>query len=1153
MDNGMRHVLVIGGGIGGMRSAMDLAETGHTVTIVERSPVIGGLLSALDAQFPTDGCGMCRMLPTIDRDQAAQRCLRKGLVHRNIEILTDTEVLSVEGEAGKFSATVRTGSGYVDSKRCMGCGLCVEVCPVNVPDSFNVGFSMRKAVYTPLPHAWPPIFRLDPVSCTRCGACRDICPTGAIHLPGQEKQDFPILVVDDEPIVRDSIRDWLHEEEGFHVETAESGKQALEKLQARPFCLMLLDIKMPEMDGVEVLEKARKLVPDLSVIMMTAYATVETAVEAMKIGALDYLIKPFEPDALIPKVMQVYQVAVSRLDRQIRAGAVVINAGSALFNPMSGSNVMGYSRIPGVVTSLEFERIISHSGPFAGSLLRPGDNRPVRRIAWLQCIGSRDFQSEADFCSRICCMISIKEAVLATRKFGPGIEASIYYMDMRTYGKSYQRYRDQAESEAGVRFIRGRVHSMMTDKKTGELILRYADRSGTMQESAADMAVLAIGQRPLPAMKDLSGMFHLSLNSWGFPDPDPFFPVRSQTRGVFLGGSVTGLRDIRETVILSSAAALNASRILHGAEWDSKTDTLLKCRDISREPPRVRVLVCSCNRCLEIDESRLLSLLAFRPFLERVQFVGEICTPAGMDRIAGDLDSPDFNRLVIGACPQQIESNMAAKIEQRLGLSASLMEMIDIHTSVFRKKLLEISQNSDDTLQEIARLLEAGINRLAAADPEAGQMVPITPRALVVGAGIAGMTAALALADHGYPVDLVEKENEPGGNLTWLHQTPTGEPIHPFLTGIIQKIQNHPQVTLHTETRVAACNGQAGRFHSILEKHDRSALRVDHGITILATGGREAEVPDSAVLHHPAVLTQKALEIRLTSGNPDIGQWKSVVMIQCAGTRQEPRNYCSRVCCTTSLRQASVLQTLNPDISVFILYRDMMTLGFSESAYTQARKSGVIFIAVEKDAPPDVQIKDEKIYVQVDEPVLGRPVRIEADAVILAAGITASPNTDLCHIFGIDRNPDGFYQEADIKWKPVSTPREGVFACGIGLAPGSIPESIASAEAAAQQALVILSHAAIDESRVMARVRNSLCSLCEQCIAACPYGARSLETEWDRIVIDPLRCQGCGACAAICPNDAAVMNGWLPRQMFGTIDACLSENPAPTPPVSSET
>ena len=476
---------------------------------------------------------------------------------------------SVEGEPGNYRVRLRQKPSWVDPDLCVGCGACVPVCPVEVPDAFNAALSTRKAIYLPVPHAIPNPYVIDVTACTRCGACEKVCPTGAIRLSEQERKKFRILVVDDELIVRDSLKAWLDDEEGFTVDTAESGPDALDKLTRGPYQLMLLDIKMPEMDGVEVLKKTKEILPDIQVVMMTAYATVETAVEAMKIGALDYLIKPFDTETLIPRILKLYEELEASQGRQIEVGALVLCGGSSYFNPADGKNTFGYKNLPGVVTSLEFERIISGTGPCQGRLVRTEDGKPVRKIAWIQCVGSRDLQTGADFCSNICCMIAIKEALIAKEKFGEAVETTIFYMDMRTFGKSYQRYRDEAEKNHGVRFERGRVHSVIMDGTTGQngedLAVRYADGGGAIRNEHFDMVVLAVGQRPVAGTAELSQRLDIPLNPWGYCQTEPFSMTKTANAGIVVGGAYSGLKDISESVIQASAAALSASRVIHSA------------------------------------------------------------------------------------------------------------------------------------------------------------------------------------------------------------------------------------------------------------------------------------------------------------------------------------------------------------------------------------------------------------------------------------------------------------------------------------------------------------------------------------------------------------------------------------------------------------
>ncbi len=1134
--------MVVGAGISGIRTALDLAEVGYGVTLIDKAPHIGGVLSQLDYQFPTDHCGMCKMLPLVDRDASSQYCLRKGLFHENIDILLSTELLSVSGEPGNFEVTLRQKPHWVDPKLCIGCRACEEVCPVEVPDDFNKGLTNRKAIYLPVPHAIPNTYMIDTVACTRCGACEPVCPTGAIQLSQQERKKFRILVVDDELIVRDSLKEIL-DEEGYAVEMAGSGPEALEALAQQPYQLMLLDIKMPGMDGVEVLQKAKDAHPDLSVLMMTAYATVETAVEAMKIGALDYLIKPFEPDKLIPMVLRIYEDFEVTTARKMEVSALVLSGGTAYFNPAESKNTFGYGSFPNVVTSLEFERICSGTGPSQGQLVRPYDGKPIRKAAWIQCVGSRDIQLDADYCSNICCMFAIKEALLAKKKTNGDVEPVIFYMDMRTFGKPFQRYQDQAEATHGVRFERARVHSIIPDQKSGDLIIGYTDLSGKRHEEIFDMAILAVGQRPTTETKDLAELVGIELNPWGFAKTEPFSLTQSSQNGIVIGGSFSGLKDISESVIQATAASVSASRVIHtaGGSLALQPSPPAPALDRLNENPRILVALCTCGEELSVitENKNLARDLKLDPAVQRIETISQTCTEQGWERVVELVKEHHPNRLLIGACLPYLYARKIRELGRQVDLDPALIDVVDIRTPVFSDFENTESTTTKPVVDQIQSAIQMGVARLKRIDPSPVETVKIQQRALVAGGGIAGMTAALAIADHGFPVDLVESSEQLGGNLNWLHRTLEGLSIQSLLEDTIQRVEKHPQINVHTHTHVVGSYGQVGNFHTTIEHEETGPQTITHGITILATGGTEANTTSHGYGTSDAIITQKELEGKFKEQSIDPKALKSVVMIQCVDSREEPRNFCSRVCCGTSLKHALYLKEQNPDIGIYVLYRDMMSYGFTETFYTQARKAGVFFIQYDKDNKPNVEPANGTVRVRVDEPIIAKTVEIDADLVVLATGIKPNLRKDLANGFGADIDPDGFFQEAESKWRPVDALTEGVFACGITHSPRSIAESVATAEAAAQRSLRILTKEHLRSGKVVAKVHHSICSLCERCIEACPYEARLLDPDLEKVLVNPVRCQGCGSCAAVCPNSASYIEGFPEQQMFEVIDAAL--------------
>jgi len=1130
--------LVVGTGISGIRSALDLAEQGYHVTLIDKAPHLGGVLTQLDYQFPTDHCGMCKMLPLVERDASSQYCLRKGLFHEHIDIMLSTQLVALEGEAGKFLATLRQEPSMVDPKRCIGCGECSRVCPVEVPDQFNAGLTKRKAVYLPIPHNIPNSYVVDMEACTLCGACEKACPTKAIDFGKEARGQFRILVVDDEMVVRDSLKEWL-QDEGFRVDMAESGDEALKMMGEENYNLLLLDIKMPGMDGVEVLKRSKDMRPELPVVMMTAYATVETAVEAMKIGALDYLMKPFDPDSLVPLIVQLYQSIEGAGERQIEVGSVILAAGFETYDPSQGKNTYGYGQLPNVLTSIEFERLISGTGPNQGRLLRPGDGKEIQRIAWLQCVGSREPQEDADFCSSACCMFAIKEALLAKEKSGGRVDASIFYMDMRTYGKDFQRYRDGAETEQGIRFHRVRVHSVEPMDGDGSLRVVYADMEGQRQEEVFDLVVLSTGQRPSAETNALAEMTGAGLNPWGFCQVEGFSLCRTTREGILAGGSFSGLRDISESVLQASAASLSASRLIHskGGGLAPEQETEPPFRDVSREMPRALVALCSCGGVLgqAADFDGLTEWLKKQHGVCSVFTTEHLCTRDGWEVLEKAVAENGPNRVLIGACMPYVYTGKLRELGARVGLAPALMDVADIRTPAFPGH----DRGKEQVTRDVGSVVSMGLGRLKGVDPAPLGYSRVAQKALVVGGGIAGMTAALGIADHGFSVDLVEKSEALGGNLQTLYRTIQGHSPQELLEETLSRVEKHPNIHVSKKAQVVHSEGRPGRFTTTIEKEDGTGETLEHGVTILATGGAEAKTKSYGYGQSHAVLTQHELEVKLAEGSLDPKDLSCVAMVQCVDSREEPRNYCSRICCTSALKNALALKEQNPEIDIHIFYRDIMAYGFLETYYTLARRSGIVFTRYDVNKKPGVTIENGGPAISALDPILGREMVLKPDLLVLSTGIVPHEIGELARHFGVEVNQDGFYQEADSKWRPVDFLKEGIFMAGLGHSPRSISESIATAEAAAQRALRILNSERLAAGNIVAQVRHSLCSLCERCIKACPYGARFHDEEKGQVVVDELTCQGCGSCAAVCPNSASVLRGYRDQQVFEVIDAAL--------------
>jgi heterodisulfide reductase subunit A len=1144
--------LVVGAGVAGIRAALDLAETGQKVALVDRKPNVGGLLTQLDYQFPTNACGMCKMLPLTERDSSSQFCMRKGLFHKNIDIFLSTELTALDGDPGQFTAFLRQGSSFVDPTKCIGCGACSAVCPVRVPSEFNAGLTERAAVHLPVPHNIPNSYVVDLDHCIRCWRCHEACPTEAIDFQFARRATFHALLASADPVLAENAAEWI-KDLLFPFAAVESPEAALEIVTGDDkLSMLLLDLDLPGLEPERFLARALELKPELVVVLLAGPQHAELAGKLRIAGARLVLAKPLNPKAVVPALDKAFLRAASERRMELSVAAVVLATGFDTYTPCAesfGADTLGYKTLPGVVTSVEFERMLSGSGPGRDKLVRPGDGKPVKRVAWLQCVGSRDVGKGADYCSSVCCMISVKEALLARQMLrdedGQPPAATIFSMDMRTFGRDYQRYRDTAAEEGGVRFVKSRIHTAMpSPDDPGALRLRYMDDAGKLLEEDTDLLVLAVGARPPRDLPALARAAQVELNQHGFVLTQQFDPSRTSRLGVFAAGSAGAPRDIAESLIQAGAAAMEASRLIniYAPLKEKASEPEPEYRDVGREAPRVLVALCASCPVLEnaVDMEALIARLESLPTVVQVARIDAGCTAPGWERIAELAGEKRPNRILLGACMPYAYVPKLRELGAALGLNPALMDVADIYTPAMAAARQE---NPDRTAlgREVFAILNMALAKLVRADTRRQRSAaPVYRQALVVGGGLAGMTAAVGIADHGYPVTIVESEEALGGQAMRLRTTLEGRDPQRYMQDLVEQVQKHPNIRVRTDSRVVLSMGRAGAFSTVVFGPD-GVTTLEHGATILATGGREAKVYDFGFRVHPATLTQRELEERLASGALDAAGLSSVAMIQCWRSREEGRNYCSRICCAGALKNLHTLFRKNPKLKAYVFYRDIMSYGFMEQFYTEARRLGAIFIRYDLDRRPRVEFDNGHPVITAYDPVLGEDIQVRPDLLALSTGVEPSEVEELAEQFGVPLTEDGFYREAEPKWRPVDFLKYGMFMAGLARAPGNMGEHVASAKAAAERALRILSGDRLDAGNVVAEVRHSLCSLCGRCIDVCPYGARRMNLEEDRIEVDAILCQGCGSCTAVCPNSAAVLKGFDDAQVMGSIDAALEE------------
>ncbi len=832
--------------------------------------------------------------------------------------------------------------------------------------------------------------------------------------------------------------------------------------------------------------------------------------------------------------------AVEYGDKEVRdtltVGAVILSPGSRGFDP-SGLDVFGYGKYPNVVTSEEFERILSASGPYRGHLMRPQDREAPEKIAWIQCVGSRDVNLCGNgYCSSVCCMYAIKEAMIAKEHAHSDLDCAIFNMDMRTFGKDYEDYYNRARKEQGIRFIKSRVHTIDEDRDTGDLFINYVHESGEMKREVFNMVVLSVGLEIPESTATLAERLGVALNSYRFAVTPPFEPVATSRPGVFVSGVLQSPKDIPSSVTEASAAACAAEMTLAEVRGtDIKTIELPPEMEVSQEEPRIGVFVCNCGINIGgvVDVPAVTRYAATLPYVALADENLFTCSQDTQDRIKDVIQENRLNRVVVASCSPRTHEPLFQETLQACGLNKYLFEMANI-----RDQDSWVHGNDPEAATKKAKdLVRMAVARASLLKPLTERKISINKRALVLGGGVAGMNAALGLAEQGFEVVIVEKEAQLGGLARELTATIEGADIQKYLLSLVERVTEHEKIQILTESLVVGFTGFKGNFTTeVLVGPGMYERKIEHGAVILATGARPYTPKEYLYGQDHRVMTQIALGKRLElKGASDLNQ---VVMIQCVGSRNEENPYCSRVCCQSAVKNALHIKELNPDATVFILYRDMRMYGLLEDYYAEARKRGIIFSRFSQDNAPQVEALDEGIKVTFRDPILDRDLSVMADRLVLSTGMVPEDTHELASILKLPRSREGFFIEAHVKLRPVDLANEGIFVCGTAHSPKLISESISQAFAAACRAVTFLAQDEMTLSAVTAKVDQDRCAACLVCVRACPYGVPHINEDGVS-EIDEALCHGCGICAAECPAKAIELNWYEDEQIISKVDALL--------------
>jgi heterodisulfide reductase subunit A-like polyferredoxin len=826
-------------------------------------------------------------------------------------------------------------------------------------------------------------------------------------------------------------------------------------------------------------------------------------------------------------------------EKTITVGAIVLAPGFTPYDPTQYPTY-SYAAHPNVLTSLEFERMLSASGPYAGHLIRPSDHKEPKKIAWLQCVGSRDINHcDNGYCSSVCCMYANKQAVIAKEHSDGSLDTAIFFMDMRTFGKDFDKYVLRAEDDHGVRLVRSRIHSVYP-ADDDKLRIVYSSEAGSMVEEVFDLVVLSVGLSADPDILDLAKRLDVEINEYGFAQTSSMAPVQSSREGIFVCGAFAEPKDIPHSVMEASAAAACATQRLGDARWSLTQERELPPEEnFAGQEPRIGVFVCNCG----INIGGVADVPAVREYARDLPGVVHVednlfsCSQDSQVHIKEIIKEKKINRVVVASCSPRTHEPLFQETIREAGLNKYLFEMANI-----RDQNTWVHMNEPEKATRKAKdLVRMAVAKAAYIEPLYSVSVPITKSALVVGGGVAGMEAALGVGDQGCQVHLVECSGNLGGNARNLRTSWQGEAVGPYLEQVIARIESHPNIEVHLNSEIKDTHGSLGNFETTISDGGGKTDRIYHGVTILATGGQEYKPDEFMYGKHPNVMTHLDMDAALTKNDERLTKAKSAVFIQCVGSRNNDRPYCSKICCTHSIKGALALKEKNPRMRVYILYRDIRTYGFREKLYQKARESGVIFIRYDLEHMPSVAMDaDETLLLTVIDHVLRRPVRIKPDVLILAAGIVSRDNKPLYEHFKVPVNAEGFLVEAHAKLRPVDFASEGIFLAGLAHYPKPLEESVAQAKAAASRAMTVLSKEALTVGGVVATVEEGRCAACLTCVRTCPYDIPEVN-EHSHAVIDPAQCHGCGTCAAECPGKAITLRHFTDEQLVAKTRA-LFEN-----------
>ncbi len=833
----------------------------------------------------------------------------------------------------------------------------------------------------------------------------------------------------------------------------------------------------------------------------------------------------------------------------VKVGAIVLAPGFEVFDPKVTGDYR-YGEFQNVVTSLDYERLLCATGPYEGEILRASDRKHPRKIAWIHCVGSRRVTAgNNSYCSAVCCTYTQKQVIL-TKDHDAEAECTIFHNDIRSYSKGFERFYQRAASLPGVRFIRSYVSIGREDPETKNVTVKYATTDNGVQEEEFDMVVLSVGLQPPKGYMALADTFGVPLNSHGFCSSNPANPIETPRSGIFVAGSFQGPMDIPEAVYTASGAGSQCSELLSFRRGKlSKERVYPQEKDVSAEDPRVGVFVCHCGANIGrvVDVPSTVDYALTLPNVVYAQEQLFSCATNSAKEITDTIKEKGLNRVVVAACTPRTHEPVFRDTLREGGINQYLYDMANIreHCSWVHSK------EKEDATQKAKDLIRMSVARVCCLEPLQEFDLPVDKAALVVGGGIAGMTSAQSLATQGFEVYLVEKDSDLGGMARRIHYTLDGMNVQDFVRDLKRKVYRNPLIHVITDGTITNVAGYVGNFTTTVSSNGM-VREIHHGAAVLATGGAEYRPTEYFYGTDDRVLTQLELEETIDKKDEKLSTAKTLVMIQCVGCRNEERGYCARICCSHAIKNALKIKEVNPETDVYILFQDMRTYGFNEDYYRDASEKDIKFIRFDPQDKPVAEAGDAEdgrpvLQVSVTDSILGNRLVLDADYLVLSAAVIPAEDIgELSQLFKVALSPEGFFQEAHVKLRPVDFAAEGVYLCGTAHYPKHLSEVINQAYGAAGRAAVLLSQDSVSASGSVCEVDEHACIGCGACVEACTYGAIELQKtrHGNKAKVISVVCKGDGLCNAKCPTGAIALKHYTDEEVFRQIDAEIPDTVA---------